>query len=98
VGVALEGGVCGSGTGGLCNSLKTTGLCILVSPVATVTPTQLEVELGRTVVVECEGAGDPLPDTRWLLLPAMTVLPSTDHPNYVSLCVCSTYMRDLKSY
>ena len=60
---------------------------IVVSPVAMVTPTQLEVELGRTVVVECKGVGDPLPDMRWLLLPTMTVLPSPDHPNYVSLCV-----------
>ena len=43
----------------------------------------LEVQLDATAVLKCEGDGDPLPDIQWLLLPAMTLLPSADLQKYV---------------
>ena len=43
----------------------------------------LEVQLDATAVLECEGDGDPLPDIQWLLLLAMTLLPSADLHKYV---------------
>ena len=58
-----------------------------MAPEVAVSPSSVEVELGRSVELECSGIGDPLPDIRWLLLPSMTVLPSSDYPNYVCLCV-----------
>ncbi len=57
------------------------------SPVVSVSQSVVENTVGTTVVLNCTATGDPLPIVHWLVLPSMTVLPSSDYPNYVRLRV-----------